>query len=135
MITGNQIKRGSRRVGAVRSRVINVRLAPEEMESVERSAVAAAMTVSAFMRSLSLEGAGVSPFLNDDDQAIFDLLRDELRRIGVNLNGLTRSVHRGKIREPEIAAQLAELRPVIAALGLELGKLTERAAAKRRRVG
>lgn len=118
-----------------RSCVVNARFSPSEIAAVSKAATAAGVTVSAFIRSLSMEGAGVEPFLNEDDRIVFDRLREEVRRVGVNLNGLLRSVHRGIIREPEIAEDLKELRPVVAALMIELGKLGPLGASRHSGIG
>ncbi|WP_117196083.1 plasmid mobilization protein [Rhizobium terrae] len=123
----------ARRAGQARSRIVNVRFSPSEMEAVISAADQAGLTISQFMRSLSLEGAGVEPFLNEDDRVIFAYLREELRRIGINLNGLLRLAHRGILEEPEIVEQLGELRLGLAGLGIETGRLAPRASIRRRR--
>jgi hypothetical protein len=46
-----------------KDRVAHVRFSPAEFNALEAAASAAGMTVSAFVRSLSMEGAGVRPFL------------------------------------------------------------------------
>lgn len=81
--------------------------------------------MSAFMRALTLEGAGIRPFLTEEDRAVFDLLHRDLRAIGVNLNSLLRLAHQ-RVIPGEIGELLNELQPVTAGLALELNRLGKR---------
>jgi len=92
------------------------------------------MTLSAFIRSLTLDGAGVLPLLTEEDRAVFELLHRDLRAIGVNLNSLVRLSRQDK-RSPDIVAALGELQPLIAGLMLELHRLAARPGRKIRRDG
>lgn len=49
------------------------------------------MSVSAFLRSLLLEGAGVRPILTAEDRLIIAALLEDMRMIGINLNQVARS--------------------------------------------
>ncbi len=85
------------------------------------------MTVSGFLRSLSLEGAGVLPFLTDEDRAVLTLIRWELRAIGVNLNGLVRTANRGPaLTKADVSEVVASLWPALASVALELDRYTAR---------
>jgi hypothetical protein len=84
------------------------------------------------MRSLTLEGAGVSPFLTDDDRAVFEMLISDMRSVGVNLNQLTRSANASsRLSDAELAVELVEVRRLVAAVVLELHSFAARAARRR----
>jgi Mobilization protein NikA len=97
------------------------------MAAIERAAERAGLTVSAFMRSLSLEGAGIRPFFTDADRAILLLLLTGLRRAGVNLNRFARSANSGgPNRLAGMPDAIGDLQKVVAALMLELRAFAER---------
>ena len=78
-------------------RVAHIRFSPSEFETLEAAASAANMTVSAFVRSLSMEGAGVRPFLGEGDRAVLGLLAEGMRAIGGNLNQIARAINTGGV--------------------------------------
>ncbi|NLS07121.1 mobilization protein [Rhizobium sp. P32RR-XVIII] len=104
---------------------MHARFAASELVAVEEAAERAGMTLSAFIRSLTLDGAGVLPFLTEEDRAVFDLLHRDIRAIGVNLNSLTRLAHQRTV-PIEISNVLQDFQPVVAALALELRRLAAR---------
>lgn len=90
------------------------------------------MTVSAFVRSLGMEGAGVRPFLAEGDRAVFGLLADGIRAIGGNLNQITRAINTGKLpNEGDLTGSIKDVHGATTALASELAELTRRAAARR----
>lgn len=116
-----------------KERVVHARFSPSEIAAIERAAEAAGLTVSAFMRSLTLEGAGVQPFLTDDDRAVFEMLISDMRSVGVNLNQLARAVNRGgRFVGCELADELGEVQRLVAAIVLEIRRFTVRGARRRR---
>ncbi|URK89466.1 hypothetical protein LP421_32785 (plasmid) [Rhizobium sp. RCAM05350] len=74
--------------GERKDKVVHTRFGASEMAKIEGAAEKAGVTVSAFMRSLTLEGAGVRPFFTQDDRAVLGLLLSEISAVGVNLNQL-----------------------------------------------
>ena len=80
---------------ARKSKGLHARFSKSEFERISRAAEEAGMTVSGFLRSLTLEGAGVRPFLTDPDRAVLSLLLSDVKAIGVNLNQLARARNRG----------------------------------------
>ncbi|MEQ1409451.1 plasmid mobilization relaxosome protein MobC [Neorhizobium sp. Rsf11] len=118
-----------------KERVVHARFSASELTAIEQAAGAAGLTVSAFMRSLTLEGAGVRPFLTDDDRAVFEMLISDMRAIGVNLNQLARAVNgSGRLVEAKLAAELVDVQRLAAAIVLELRSLAGRGARRRRGV-
>ncbi|MCQ1855474.1 plasmid mobilization protein [Neorhizobium galegae] len=117
-------------IGAERkSRVVHARFGTTEISMVEEAAKAAGLTVSAFVRSLTLEGAGVRPFLTDVDRAVLGLLLSEVRAVGVNLNQLARAANRWAPPFAEEARFVADdVHRVLAAVLLELTSYAERGA-------
>lgn len=117
-----------------KSRVVHARFSASDMARIEASAARAGLTVSAFMRSLTLEGAGVRPFLTEADRAVLGLLSCDLKAVGVNLNQLARAANRRQAGRPEAErAVIAEGQRAVAAVLLELRSFTARGV--RTRVG
>ena len=116
-----------------KNRVAHIRFSPAEFDALEAAAASAGMTISAFVRSLAMEGAGVRPFLGDGDRAMFGLLADGMRAIGGNLNQIARAMNTGKMpAEEAVAGSIKDAHGVATALASELAELTRRAAARRR---
>jgi hypothetical protein len=114
-------------------RVVHARFSPSEIAAIAGAADEAGMTTSAFMRSLTLEGAGVRPFFTDDDRAILDLLLSDLRAIGVNLNQLARVANSsGDVDAKAVSAQAADIQKIVAAVMLELRRFAACGAQRRR---
>lgn len=114
--------------------VVHVRFSADELAALHHAAELDGLTLSSFMRSLAMERVGVAPFLNDDERAIFELLHHDLRSIGVNLNGLTRAAHSGQMGDGKVTDLLAELRPAVAAVGIELARMSRSSGRRRRRL-
>ncbi|CDN57704.1 Putative mob protein MobC (plasmid) [Neorhizobium galegae bv. officinalis bv. officinalis str. HAMBI 1141] len=112
-----------------KSRVVHARFGATEISMIEAAAKAAGLTVSAFVRSLTLEGAGVRPFLTDADRAVLGLLLSEVRAVGVNLNRLARTANRrGSPVGEETRFVGDDVHRVLAAVLLELKSYAERGA-------
>lgn len=125
---------GSRsRTVARRVKVAHIRLSEDEFAAVEAAATDASMSVSAFVRSLSLEGAGAKPFLSPADRAIIQLLGQDMRAIGNYLNQLARALNAGRsVDGSHLAGPIADARAVATTVAAELSIMTKRAAAARR---
>lgn len=118
---------------ARKDRLVNVRLTDAEHGKIEEAAKVADMSVSAFFRSLLLEGAGVRPILTRDDRLIMAALLEDMRKIGVNLNQVARALNSGKAVHPsELDINLANVQSIQAAVMLELRALSRRAGYQRR---
>jgi len=119
-----------------KEKVAHIRFSPAEFEALEAAASEAGMTVSAFVRSLSMEGAGVRPFLGDGDRAMLGLLADGMRAIGGNLNQIARAMNTGMVpTEGDIAGSIKDAHSVATTLASELAEMTRRSAATRREEG
>ena len=119
-----------------KEKVAHIRFSPAEFEALEAAASEAGMTVSAFVRSLSMEGAGVRPFLGDGDRALLGLLADGMRAIGGNLNQIARAINTGMVpTEGDIAGSIKDAHSVATTLASELAEMTRRSAATRREEG
>ncbi len=127
---------GVRASATGKDRRINFRLNADEYSAVQDAAAKAGMTVSAFFRSLSLEGAGVRPVFNDKDRAILFLLHEDMRKIGVNLNQVARSLNAGRVVDPEeVKIALRNVKIVADEVSLELRAASVRAGNSRRGEG
>lgn len=125
---------GSRSATSKRKdRVAHIRFSPAELDALEEAAKAAGMTLSAFVRSLSMEGAGVRPFLAEGDRAVLGLLADGMRAIGGNLNQIARAINTGRVpAEEHVAGSIKDAHVVATTVASELTEMTRRAAAFRR---
>lgn len=127
------LKKRGRRGSAGLGRQVNARFSEAEYEALHTAAQKAGMTVSAFFRSLSLEGAGVRPIFNDKDRAILFLLHEDMRKIGVNLNQVARSLNAGRVVDPEeVKIALRNVKIVADEASLELRNASLRAGKSRR---
>lgn len=125
---------GSRSEASKRKdRVAHIRFSPAEFQALEAAAAAAGMTVSAFVRSLAMEGAGVRPFLAEGDRAVLGLLAEGMRAIGGNLNQIARAINTGKMpAEEELSGSIKDAHVVATTVASEFAEMTRRAAALRR---
>ncbi|WP_421405558.1 plasmid mobilization protein [Agrobacterium fabrum] len=117
-----------------RDKVVHARFSATEIERIERAAEAAGMTVSGFLRSLTLEGAGVRPFFSDADRAVLSLLLTDVKAVGINLNQLARARNRGEaVTSEDEKRVIDDVQRVITIALFELQSFAERGA--RRRTG
>ncbi|GLS28409.1 hypothetical protein SAMN04488498_11525 [Mesorhizobium albiziae] len=115
-----------------KDRVAHVRFSHAEFDALETAARAANMSVSRFVRSLAMEGAGVRPFLGDGDQAVLDLLADGVRAVGANLVQLSRAINSGRLPAPcDLAGTIKDAHAVAMTVAAEISDMTQRAAARR----
>lgn len=116
-----------------KDRLINVRVSDAEHQAIEEAAKAAGMSVSAFFRSLLLEGAGVRPILTAQERLIMAALLEDMRMIGINLNQVARALNAGKgVHPSELDINLGNVQRIHAAVMLELRALSRRAGHERR---
>ncbi len=117
-----------------RDKVVHARFSATEIERIEHAAQAAGMTVSGFLRSLTLEGAGLHPFFTDADRAVLSLLLTDVKAVGVNLNQLARARNRGETgQSEEEKGVIDDIQRVVAIVLFELQAFAARGA--RRRAG
>ncbi|WP_192247998.1 plasmid mobilization protein [Mesorhizobium caraganae] len=127
-----EVRRGASR----KEKVLRMRLSTDEHAAIDKAAKAANMTMSAFLRSLLLEGAGVQPLLAEEDRAVMGFLADEMRAVGANLNQLARTMNSGRAAKPaDVTANIGEVQMVVAAVVTELKALAKRAGYRRRGEG
>lgn len=126
-------KVGRPKGGSVLEKTVKIRLSEGELAAIKEAADAAGMTLSAFVRSLSLEGAGVRPFFSDSDRVILSILYENMRKIGVNLNQIARAINSRRVVHPEevnIALRNVEL--FATGVAVELRNAARRAGNARR---
>ena len=93
------------------------------------------MTVSAFLRSLALEGAGVQPFLSDEDVAVLEVLISDLRSLSLDLNHTIRFFNAGRSHiTADMASKVADAQQLVAAVLLEMKRFAARGVTRRRGV-
>lgn len=116
-----------------KDRVVHARFSTAELERISAAADLADMTVSGFLRSLVLEGAGVQPFFSDDDRAILDVLVSDIRAIGINLNQISRELNRGRSpASADVASTVAAASQLVAGALLEMRAFAARGGRARR---
>jgi hypothetical protein len=115
-----------------KDKVVHARFSATEIERIGQAAEAAGMTISGFLRSLLIEGAGIRPFFNDADRAVLSLLLSDVKAVGVNLNQLARARNRGDTgRLEEEKAVIDDVQRTLAIVQFELRSFAERGARKR----
>ena len=115
-----------------KTRVVHTRFSVMDMARIEQAAWGAELTVCAFMRSLTLEGAGVRPFFTQEDRIILSALLADLRAVGINLNQLARAANRRGPRLDEERAVIDDVQRAMAALLYEIGLFADRGARLRK---
>ncbi|MBW6425428.1 plasmid mobilization relaxosome protein MobC [Rhizobium sp. XQZ8] len=121
--------------GEPRERVVHARFSASELAAITSAATAADMTVSGFLRCLTLEGAGVRPFFSEDDRAVLEVLIFDIRAIGINLNQVGRELNRGgRPPDHEILETMLVSQQLIAAALIELRRHASQGAQRHRRV-
>jgi len=117
-----------------KDKVVHARFSATEIERIEHAAQAAGMTLSGFLRSLTLEGAGVRPFFTEADRAVLSLLLVDVKAVGVNLNQLARARNRGESGQSnEEKRVIHDVQRLVAIVLFELQAFAECGA--RRRAG
>ena len=96
---------------ARRSRQFGVRLTPAEARLVETAAARAGRPPVAFIRAAALAAAGAATRHDEPARTEATAVRQELRRIGVNLNQALRLAHAG--RDADLAAAVNAARDVV----------------------
>ena len=110
-----------------RDRVVHARFSTSELERISSAADLAGMTVSGFLRSLVLEGAGVQPFFSDDDRAILDVLVFDIRAIGINLHQISRELNRGRSpASADVASTVTAASQLVAGALIEMRRYATR---------
>jgi hypothetical protein len=116
-----------------KSEVVRVRVSGSELHQIEAAAEAADLTVSSFIRSLSLEGAGVKPFLSYEDRLVFAALAEEFRAVGVNLNQIARAINaKREVHPDEVLMALGNVLTMMGVVGFEVRELAKRGPSRRR---
>lgn len=111
----------------------HIRFSPSQFEAVKAVAHAANMTMSAFVRSLAIEGAGVRPFLGAGDREVLNLLADAMRTISGNLNQIARAINTGRVPDEEsLSGSVKDAQVVAMILAAELAEMARRSSALRR---
>ncbi|TGP21400.1 MULTISPECIES: plasmid mobilization relaxosome protein MobC [unclassified Mesorhizobium] len=121
------------RRAARREKVAHIRFAEDEISAVETAAERAGLSISAFFRSLSLEGAGVRPFMNREDRAILEMLIQDMRAVGGNLNQIARALNGSRsVAGSDLKGAIDDARAIATTVAAELAAMTKRAGAARR---
>ena len=111
----------------------HIRFSDDETAAVEGAAERAGLSVSAFLRSLSLEGAGVRPFMSRQDRAIIEMLVQDMRAVGGNLNQIARALNAGhSVMGSDLTGAIDDARAIATTVAAELASMTKRAGAARR---
>jgi hypothetical protein len=119
--------------GRRKDRVVHVRFSALERAALDAAAEAAGLTISAFIRSLSLEGAGVEPFLTDEDRKVFLFLSSEMRSLYIDLNQISlKAAASGQVEAKKIHSVMIDVQRLVAALIIELQAFGGRSARRRR---
>ena len=88
-----------------KTEILRTRVSPEERKQIEYKALSSYRTVSRYLRDTALDKPIV--IINGVDD-----LADELRRIGNNLNQITRAVNAGMISAADLNETREELKKI-----------------------
>ena len=88
-----------------KTEILRTRVSPEEREQIEYKALSSYRAVSRYLRDVALDKPII--VINGVDE-----LADELRRIGNNLNQITRAVNTGMISAAELNETREELKKI-----------------------
>ena len=88
-----------------KTEILRTRVSPEEREKIEYKALSSYRTVSHYLRDTALDNPIV--IINGVDE-----LADELRRVGNNLNQITRAVNAGMIFAVDLNETREELKKI-----------------------
>lgn len=113
---------------------LDVRFTADDHAIVLRAAAAAGIKPSQFVRAAAVDAAeqrctalapsnGHPTSLRDADRVIILGAQRELRRVGVNLNQLTRLAHRGELDLQQLAPVVERLAEHIESFAQQLGAL------------
>lgn len=99
-----------------RGRVTGVRLSPAEHDALLSRATVSGLSLSEYLRLSGLHRPLPSPARSPAAANTPFELVEQLRRVGVNLNQLTRLSHIDAVHHAQLAATLDDLRGVLALL-------------------
>lgn len=88
-----------------KTEILRTRVSPEEREKIEYKALSSYRTVSHYLRDTALDNPIV--IINGVDE-----LADELRRVGNNLNQITRAVNAGMVSAVDLNETREELKKI-----------------------
>ena len=88
-----------------KTEILRTRVSPEEREQIEYKALSSCRTVSHYLRDVALDKPIV--VINGVDE-----LAEELRRVGNNLNQITRAVNAGMISAVDLNETREELKKI-----------------------
>ena len=121
------------RRAARREKVAHIRFAEYEISAVEIAAEKACLSLSAFIRSLSLEGAGIRPFMSREDRSVLEMLVQDMRAVSGNLNQLARALNGNRhFAASDLAAAIEDARAIALTVAAEIAAMTKHAGAARR---
>lgn len=102
---------------------LKVRLTAAELSGIRQKAEDQETTVSALVRAGLSAVLNGRPVLTPKDAEVLGTLRDEVRRVGVNLNTLLRSVHLEQHGVSPDGPRLADYRALSAELQTVMARL------------
>lgn len=103
---------------------LEVRLSESEKERIDRLAKADQTTASAMLRTALSAVVNRKPLLTPKDVEVLAAVREEVRRVGINLNALLRSVHLEEHGVRDNGPRLADYQKMAAELNTMLDRLT-----------
>lgn len=93
------------------------------------------MDLGSFMRQSALQAAEVSPFLNEEDVAVIEVLHEGLRKIGINLNQITRAINSGRhMSADEITKTVKAVGDIVELTQAQFAECLSQAARKQRSI-
>jgi hypothetical protein len=108
-----------------RDATLKIRLTLSELANIRQAAQADATTVSALVRAGLVAVVNRKPLLTPEDGEVLRGLREQVRRAGINLNALLKTVHLIEHGVTKAGPNLEDYRTLYAELRAALDRLTE----------
>lgn len=109
---------------------LKIRISDSDLADIDQLAKKTGEKRSAFCREILRQATGKTVFLSQEDKAIFALLHEDMRKIGINVNQIARRLNAGKTVHPtEVIIALKNVLTVFDNLSLELVELKSRRSA------
>jgi hypothetical protein len=108
-----------------RDATLKVRLTPSELANIRRAAETEATTLSALVRAGLAAVIDRKPLLTPEEGELLRELREQVRRAGINLNALLKTVHLVENGVTKAGPNFEDYRALYVELRAALDRLTE----------
>lgn len=106
---------------------LKIRISNSDLADIDQLAKKTGKKRSEYCREILKQATGKAIFLSREDKAIFALLHEDMRKIGINVNQIARRLNAGKTVHPtEVTITLKNVLVAFENLSTELVELKSR---------